>query len=201
MSSTRIALIALALATTLVACAKPPQVEIDAAKGALASVEAAEAATYAPEALAEVSQAVAAADAEVAAQAEKLAFLRNYDTAKQLALDAAAKAETAKQAAIDAKAAAKAAAEAAVQATNDALANAQALLASLDECKKKPKDFASQVELLKGSLDGLAARVAELPNHLTSEKFSAASEQAAALAGEIATYATDIEAVKAKISC
>lgn len=201
MSSTRIALIALALATTLVACAKPPQVEIDAAKAALASVEAAEAATYAPEALAEVSQAVAAADAEVAAQAEKLAFLRNYDTAKQLALDAATKAETAKQAAIDAKAAAKTAAEGAVQATNDALANAQALLASLDECKKKPKDFASQVELLKGSLDGLAARVAELPNHLSAEKFQAATEQATALAGEIATYAADIEAAKAKISC
>lgn len=198
---TRIALISVALAGILVGCAQPPTVELDASKQALDTAKAAQAETYAPAAAAEAQQALAAAEAEIAAQAEKLAFLRKYDTANQLIAEANTKAEAARQAAIDGKAAAQAAAEAAVAGANDAVTGAQALLASLQECPKKPKDFASQVELLSGTLTGLATRVGELSSLIASEQFSAATEQANALSGEVAIYSTDLEAAKVKLNC
>lgn len=198
---TRLALGILFLTTTLVACAKPPQAELDAAKAKLAEAEAAEASTYAPDAVAEAQQAVAAAEAEIAAQGEKLAFLRSYDSAKELISSAETKSAAARDAAAEGKAAAKADAEAAVQGAQDALATAQSTLASLDECKRKPKDFASQVELLSGSLSGLQTRVDELPALIESERYAAAKEQAAALTGEIGTYSADLDAAKAKLGC
>ena len=80
----RVAFLSLTVAALLIGCAQAPQVELDAAKAAVDTAKAAQAEMYAPEALAEVQQAMTAAEAEIAAQAEKLAFLRKYDTAKQL---------------------------------------------------------------------------------------------------------------------
>jgi chromosome segregation ATPase len=198
---TRVAFLSLAVAALLVGCAKPPQAELDAAKAALETAKAAQAETYAADALAEVQQAMTAAEAEIAAQAEKLAFLRKYDTASQLIADATAKAETARQAAIDGKAAAKAAAEEAVAAANTALTTAQDTLTSLNDCKKKPKDFASQVELLTGTLSGLATRVSELSGLVANEDFNGATQAAGALSSEIGTFQADLDNAKTKLGC
>lgn len=197
----RVAFLSLTVAALLIGCAQAPQVELDAAKAAVDTAKAAQAEMYAPEALAEVQQAMTAAEAEIAAQAEKLAFLRKYDTAKQLIADATTKAEAARQAAIDGKAAAKAAAEEAVTAANTALTMAQDTLASLGDCKKKPKDFASQVELMNGTLSGLAARIGELSGMVANEDFSGATQAAGALSAEIGTFQADLDNAKTKLGC
>jgi hypothetical protein len=73
--------VTLVAALFAVGCAKPPEAEIQAARAVLDSARMAEAADYAPQSLAAAEDAMAALDAELAAQQGKFALFRSYDEA------------------------------------------------------------------------------------------------------------------------
>jgi hypothetical protein len=79
--------VALSVLLCLVACAAPPQAEIDAAKTALAMASGnADVITYAPDALRAAQERMTALEAELAAQAKKPSLSRSYDTATSMAV-------------------------------------------------------------------------------------------------------------------
>ena len=192
-----VAVLALTLAT---GCAKPPQVEIDAVKASLSSVEA-DASKYASDAWNKAQQAVNAVSAEVEAQANKFALFRSYTKTKELITAANQSINEAKDAAASAK-------EAAKQAANDTLAQAKAALdtantamADLAKCRRQPKDFKKDMELMKGNYDGLAAQVAGIESAIASEDYLGAKAQAESLKASVDTLNADLASAKEKIKC
>ncbi len=184
-----------------VGCAQPPQQEMDAAKAALAEAESAEADKYASAEWSTAQQAMNAAQAEVEAQNAKFALFRSYGTAKELIADATAKANQARDAGAAGKEKARNEAQAAADAARAAVENAQTLLASLEQCRRKPKGFAADLEALKGSVSALAEQVGGIDAAFSSEDFLGAKASADALRGQAETLATDIGNAKTKIGC
>jgi hypothetical protein len=80
-------------------CAKPPEMEIAAAKAALEEARTAEANRYAKAEYDAATNALSVADNEVANQNSKFALLRNYKQAKELYASATTASQTAKDAA------------------------------------------------------------------------------------------------------
>ena len=78
---------------TVVACGKPPQEDIDAAKAALDAAKTAQADKWAGTDYQTAESSLSAAQAEVDAQAQK--WFKNYDKAKELMMTAKADAEKA----------------------------------------------------------------------------------------------------------
>ncbi|HIG18044.1 MAG TPA: hypothetical protein EYQ31_12600 [Candidatus Handelsmanbacteria bacterium] len=76
-------LLTASLAFIASACAEAPMGSVNAVKARLAAVEA-EAGTYAPEAYGNAEDAVGQLDAEVEAQAQNFALVRNYDRTNEL---------------------------------------------------------------------------------------------------------------------
>jgi chromosome segregation ATPase len=192
-----VAIFALTLAT---GCAKPPQVEIDAVKASLSGVEA-DASKYASEAWSKAQQAVNAVSAEVEAQANKFALFRSYTKTKELITAANQSINEAKDAAGSAK-------EAAKQAANDTLAQAKTALdaantamADLAKCRRQPKDFKKDMELMKGNYDGLAAQVASIESAIASEDYLGAKAQAESLKASVDTLNADLASAKEKLKC
>lgn len=183
------------------ACAKPPAAEIDAAKAALSGAREAEAATYASAQWDEAQNAMAAADTEIAAQAAKFALMRSYTKAEQL-LTAA---ETSGRAAeVAAEAGRERALNDATNALNQAKADleaATALLAELESCRRKPKGFAQDLELLQGTLQGLAASIPDIELALEEGQLIDAHKLAVSLSGEINAFSQELESAKTKIKC
>lgn len=148
----------------LVACAKPPQQEIDAAKAALQAVKA-EAATYAPESLKAATDKEAALDQELATQQNK--FFKSYKVATQLTTELKQLAGKAKADAAAGKEAAKTEAEAAVVATEVALATAT------EDLKKAPKGKGSQADLaaMQGDLDAALKTIEDAKADIAAENY------------------------------
>ena len=194
-------IMALAATLSLTACAKPPQVEIDGAAAALAQAETAEAATYAATELEQAREAQRAATAEIEAQGQKFALLRSYDHALELLQKANEAAVAAEQAAVAGRAKAKADAEAAVVAIGEGLATVDADLAALAACRKKPKGFAQDLELLTGRAEALRGQVAEIQASIDAARFLPAIEMATALQAEITTLSTDLSGARTKLGC
>ncbi len=193
--------IVLLLALSLVACQEPPQASIDTAKQGLATAESAEAAKYAQTELSAAQEALRAADAEVAAQAEKFALFRNYEQAQKLYADAQAKAEAAATAAAANKAKAKAEAEAASVDAETAANDAKAAVESLGACKRKPKGFDADVEALKGRADGLVAEIDGIKAAVASEDYQGATTRANSVKEQANALVADVTAAKEKIKC
>jgi len=92
-------------AIAVVACAKPPQAEIDAARAAIqTAADSSDILTYAPDSLRQAQDKMDRLTAELAAQLKKPSLSRNYDNALALcqqvvaaSRQAAADAETSKQ--------------------------------------------------------------------------------------------------------
>jgi len=192
-----VAVLSLTLAT---GCAKPPQVEIDAVKASLSSVEA-DASKYASDAWSKAQQAVNAVSAEVEAQANKFALFRSYTKTKELIT-------ASNQAITEAKDASATAKESAKQAANDTLAQAKAALdaantamADLAKCRRQPKDFKKDMELMKGNYDGLAAQVAGIESAIASEDYLGAKAQAESLKASVDTLNADLASAKEKLKC
>lgn len=135
----------------LLACAKPPQADIDAAKAALDAAKAAEADIYAPDALRAGEDALNAIQTEVDAQAAKFALFRSYEKTKELV--AAAKAAAEKTTA-DANAMKEQVKNEATALFTDAKAE---LTAATELLAKAPKGKGSKadIEALKGDLDAI----------------------------------------------
>jgi multidrug efflux pump subunit AcrA (membrane-fusion protein) len=202
MRTNKIALLGIAvLALTLAAgCAKPPQVEIDATKASLSQVEA-DASRYAADAWNKAQQAVNAVNAEVEAQANKFALFRSYTKTKELNAAASQAIADAKTAAAEAKEAAKNAANETLAAAKASLDAANTAMADLAKCRRQPKDFKKDMELMRGNYDGLAAQVAGIESAVASEDYLGAKAQAESLKASVDTLNADLASAKEKIKC
>ena len=202
MRNTKLALLGVAVfaMTLATGCAKPPQVEIDAVKASLSGVEG-DASKYAADAWNKAQQAVNAVNAETEAQANKFALFRSYTKSKELIAAANQAITEAKDAAAAAKEAAKNAANETLAAAKTALDAATTAMADLGKCRRQPKDFKKDMEMMKGNFDGLAAQVGGIESAIASEDYLGAKAQADSLKSSVDTLVTDLEGAKVKIKC
>ncbi len=193
----------LVAAVLAVGCAKPPQMEIDAAKAALTAAEQAEAPKYAAEAWDKAQQGMNAVNAELEAQNAKFALFRSYTKAKQLIADASTAAAAAKDAGIAGKEKAKNDAKAAIDAAKAAFDGAAAMFASIEKCPRArgAKEVKKDLETVKGNLEGYKNQVAEVEGKFAKEDFFGAKAQADTLKGLVDPVAKDLEGIKTKFRC
>ncbi|HSL17078.1 MAG TPA: hypothetical protein VLB51_04155 [Methylomirabilota bacterium] len=196
-----IAVAAVAALSILTGCSEPPQAEIDAVKASVQSAEAADAATYAPAELEAAREAERAAVAEVEAQKAKFVLSRSYEQATGMLADAAAKADDARVAAVTNREEAMAAANDAVEALTGQLTAVEADLAALGSCRRAPKGFAQDLELMRGKVEALSAQVAELEAQVAAERFLEARDLAATIEPEMTAVATDLAGAREKLGC
>jgi len=189
------------LAIVAAACAKPPTVELDAAKAALAAARSAEAATYAESALNTADTAMAAVETELKAQEAKFALFRSYKKTKELITAATAAAKQAEEAAVAGKRKAYEEATAARDAAQASLTSVQGMLTQLEACKRKPKGFSKDMELLRGAADGLAASFPEIDEAVNGERYFQAKTQAETVKTQLDQLLADLEQAKTKIGC
>ncbi|HOC44164.1 MAG TPA: hypothetical protein PKJ99_14200 [Thermoanaerobaculales bacterium] len=204
MSDSRRVMVAVGLVLAMIglaACAKPPQAAIDQAKAALDAAGQSEAATYAAQAWDTAQQSMNAANAEIEAQAQKFALFRSYKKANELLAIAQQDAAAAQSAAIEGKAAARAEVEQAIAGLEASFAQADAALAALDTCRRRPKGFKSDLEMLKGNVDGLRGQLANVQSTAAAEQYLQAKTLAAELAQQVATVLTDLESARTKLGC
>jgi chromosome segregation ATPase len=185
----------------IAACAKPPQQAIDQANAAVSSAAQAEAATYAADEWAAAQQSMNNAMAEIEAQQAKFAPLRSYKSADELLTKAQQDAAAAQAAAVEAKAAARAEVEQAIAGIEASFAQADQALQALETCRRRPKGFASDLEIMRGNVDGLRAQLADVQAAAADEQFLEAKTLASELQQQVGTVVTDLENAKTKLGC
>jgi hypothetical protein len=182
-------------------CARPPQDQIQAAQDAVAQASQVEAESYAPEAWGKAQQSMSAAMAEVEAQQARFALTRSYKTTRQLLDTARADAEAAKIAAEEGKRQAAADAEAALLAVTESLVRADEMLGALAACPRRPKGFAQDLELLKGSVEGLRSQVTDVESVIADEDYLEGKSLAESLRDEVDEIVADLDSARAKLGC
>lgn len=182
-------------------CAKPPQEAIDQARTALDDARTAGAGDWAATEWGAAQEAMAAVDAELEKQSAKMAIGRSYKETERLLAEASSKVAEASAAAAANKEAARQAANAALEAAQQALTAAQTLATELEACPRKPKGFAADMELIKGSLQTLAQGIEPLGRSMDSEDYETVSTEAEALRAQVETLTSDMQAAKTKIGC
>jgi uncharacterized protein YhaN len=185
----------------LSACAKAPQEAIDQVQAAIAAAEQAEAPTYAPEAWETAQQAFNQATAEIEAQNAKFALTRSYKQASEMLAKAQQSAADAQDQAIANKEQMRLEVEGAIASIEENLAAADGLLESLATCRRRPKGFASDLEMMRGNVDGLRAQLADVQAKAAEESFAEAKSMAGGLLEGLNAAVSDMENVKAKIGC
>jgi uncharacterized protein YhaN len=185
----------------LSACAKAPQEAIDQVQAAIAAAEQAEAPTYAPEAWETAQQALNQATAEIEAQNAKFALTRSYKQASEMLAKAQQSAADAQDQAIANKEQMRLEVEGAIASIEENLAAADGLLESLATCRRRPKGFASDLEMMRGNVDGLRAQLADVQAKAAEESFAEAKSMAGGLLEGLNAAVSDMENVKAKIGC
>jgi hypothetical protein len=170
-----------------VACAKPPQGDIDAAKAAMDDAQP----------MAEVgqhwwqaAQSGAGAQAEIDAQNQK--WLKNYDKAKEMLAQTKADAEAAKAATAN-----RAAKNEATTAIADATAAIEAAKAALAGAPKG-KDTKADLALFQQDLDGLATTLTEAQTAMQSEDYNTAKDKANSIKEKAASISDQIAQAAAK---
>ena len=184
-------MLVLGLALTMVACATPPTVDIDAAKTAISGAEAAGAAEYATDSLKAAQDAQAALDAELKAQEGN--WMKSYDKAKTLAAAAKAAGEKATTDASAGKEKAKADATQAIADAKTAVTEAQALL----EKAPKGKGTAADLAAMKTDLETAGKTIADAEAALGNVKYLDAKAKADSAKTAAGTVKAAIEAAKA----
>jgi chromosome segregation ATPase len=185
----------------LSACAKAPQEAIDQVQAAIAAAEQAEAPTYAPEAWETAQQAFNQATAEIEAQNAKFALTRSYKQASEMLAKAQQSAADAQDQAIANKEQMRLEVEGAIASIEENLAAADGLLESLATCRRRPKGFAGDLEMMRGNIDGLRAQLADVQAKAAEESFAEAKSMAGGLLEGLNAAVSDMENVKAKIGC
>jgi len=188
MTRNRMMILLFVAAVVLAGCAKPPQMEIDAAKAAL-DASRASAAEYAASSLSAAEDALNQLNAELKAQEDKFALFRNYDKAKELSMAAKAAAE---KAAADAEAAK----EAVRAETVSLLESAKTSLTEVTEMIAKAprgKGSAADLTVLKADVDAAAATFAEIEAALAEGRYLDAQAKARAANDTIARVRSEIE--------
>jgi hypothetical protein len=171
-------------------CAKPPQMDIDAATAAIEGAKTAEAAEYAPRALASAQDAATAVSDELAVQQKKFALFRSYKKAKELCAAAKAAGEQAAQTAATEKEKARQEATALIEQSKVALTEAKDMLA------KAPRGKGSQADIKALESDLAAAEMAlvEVDNVFASGKYLQAKARANAAMQQIQNVKNAIQA-------
>lgn len=156
----------------LIACAKPPQQDIDAAKKALNDARQAEAELYAPDAYKVAKDKEAQLDQELATQEKK--FFKSYKLAKQYCDELKSLAEKAKAAAIEGKEKAKNEAQELITAAENAINTAK------EDLKKAPKGKGTQADLAayQGDIDAATNALNEAKTLFGQEKYLDAKAKA-----------------------
>jgi hypothetical protein len=185
----------------LSACAKAPQDAINEAQSALNAAGEAEAATYAPEAWEAAQGAVNAATSEVEAQNAKFVLSRSYKRATELLTAAQQAAVAAQDAAVSGKEQMRTAVEDAVTTIEAELGAADGLLDALAACRRRPKGFASDLEIMRGNVDGLRAQLAQVQAAADGGNYFEANTMAESLLEGINAAVADMENAKAKLGC
>jgi hypothetical protein len=173
-----------------VACSQPPTAALNDAKLAIEAAKTAEAADYAPEALAAAETASAALDAEIKAQGEKLALTRSYTKATELATAAKAAAEKATAEAATGKELAKAEAATLAAGVKEAVANAKLVL----EKAPKGKGSAADLEAMKSDVAGVEASLGEIDQAVAAGKYKDAKVKAEAARQTLDKIVADVQA-------
>jgi hypothetical protein len=173
-----------------VACAKEPTEALDAAKTALTAAKTAEAADYAPEALAAAETAQAALEAELKAQAEKLALTRSYTKSTELATAAKAAAEAAATAAAAGKEAMKTEATALVAGVRAAVETTKQVLATAP----KGKGSAADLEAMTADVTAVETALTDMDGALAAGKYKDAKVKADAAKQTLDKIAADVQA-------
>lgn len=178
--------------TVAVACAKPPQAEINAAQTALQSARAADAAEYAPEALTVAEDAAAALDAEIQAQQGKFALFRSYDEAKTKAAAAVQSAQTAAENASAAKEQARVDAANLIAQVTAQLSETSDMLAAAPTGKGTATDIAA----LKVDLQTAGTTLQEAEAAQTAGDYKEAQAKATAAMNSITSVRQAVEAAR-----
>jgi len=150
-----------------VACAKPPQPQVDAANAALSKAAAAEATEYAPESFRAAQDARAKLDAELKTQEGKFALMRSYEEAAKLAAAATEAGEKAANEAAQRKQAAQTEASTSVVDARAAIQDAETAVSGV------PKGRGTKVDLeaLQSDLAAAKSALGEAEAALNSQRF------------------------------
>lgn len=189
---TKSLILVLTLAVVLVGC-KQPTAQIDAAKAAIADVEAAGAAKYAADELKGVQDSLTQAMDEITGQDKK--FFKKFGTAKEM-LD---------KVKLDAEAL-KAALPAKIEAVkNEAVAMQGALTTMITEVKDmlkkapKGKGTAKDLEALSGDLTGAETEAAGIQTALDAQDYIGALNTAKAVTAKVTSVKEQIQAAIDKV--
>jgi hypothetical protein len=185
----------------LSACAKAPVDAINQAQSALQAADDAEAATYAPDAWEAAQAAANAATAEVEAQNAKFALTRSYKTASEMLAAAQQAAMTAQDAAVTGKEEMRLGVEDAVATIETELGTADELLATLAKCRRRPKGFAGDLEIMRGNVDGLRMQLVDVQATADAGDYFEAKAMADGLFEGLTAVIGDMENAKAKLGC
>ena len=181
----------LVLAVVFAGCAKAPETEMKDAQAALDDARnSTQADKWASAEFQTAKTSLDNANAEVEAQNQRFAMMRNYDKAKEMFAQAKADAEKAKQAAVANKEAAKNEADQKLQEATTAIQSARDALAGAPVTK----DTRADIQLFTSDLDGLDQSLGEVRNMISSEDYKGASSKAAAItqqANDIAAKLTE----------
>jgi hypothetical protein len=182
-----IPLVVLAL---LVGCAKPPTADINAAQAALQTAEQnPDVTTYAPDQLKAAQDKLAQLQSELDLQAKKGALSRNYDAAKNLALETTAAADALSSEAEAAKQVAKNNAAAAIdELTKTLIPQAQSGIAMARRVRGIKLDFAA----LTAALNQARTQTAEAQTAYNNGDYATALSTADAVKSALAQESTQV---------
>ena len=74
-------------------------------------------------------------------------------------------------------------------------------MTDLEGCKRKPKGFAKDMEMMKANFDSLNGQIAGLDAAIASEDYQAAKTAADSLKAQLDNLATEFGSAKTKIKC
>ena len=174
-------------------CAKPPQPEIDAAKAAVQAASDAGANDYAAASLRDAQNAVAALDAEVAAQAKKFALMRSYKQASTLAAQAKSAGEKAATDATAGKEKAKNEAEALLAQAQQAMEEANQMLATAPAGKGNK----AEIDAMKNDMATVAQNITDGQAAHTAGRYLQSKAKFEAALGTANNVKAQVEAAKA----
>lgn len=187
------AVLVLAL-VAVVACGKPPQGDMDAAKAAMDQARDAQADKWAPTEYQAAESSMSNAQAEMDAQSQK--WFKNYDRTKEMLGQAKADAERAMSAAAANKETAKQEATTAIADATTALDAAKVAV----EKAPKGKDTKADLALFSQDLEGLAATLSEAEAAMGSEDYNTARDKANAVREKATSISDQIAEAAAKRS-
>jgi len=195
------ALAVLAVVGWIAGCAKPPVEQQNAVKASMDAAQQAGAQEYASDEWQSAQQAMSAAQAEIDAQAGKMALRRSYSKAKELLKQADDAASQAATAAATNKAKAKDDAQSALANLNQSIETLKSNLSALEDCPHKPKGFQQDYQQLDGKLDGLNTEAGTVQAAIDGESYKDALTKAQSLQAEVDALGTDVQNAKTKLGC